>query len=90
MGDQGVDQGVIRIAWRGVDDQARRFVDHDQRVVLKDHAERDRLALGRRGTHLGQHQIEALARFDPVCGVRYRLAASREAAIKDQRLEARA
>ena len=90
MGDQCIDQGAVGIAGGGMHHQPRRFVDHDQFLVLIDHRQGNVLALrngGRGGRHL---QREGIARFDPVVGVFYRPAAQRHRAAFQQLLEPRA
>ena len=44
MGDQGIDQGAVGIARRGMHHQARWLVDDDQVLVLINHIERNILA----------------------------------------------
>ena len=66
MGDQGVDQGAVRVARRRVDHQARRLVDDDEMGVLVDHLERQGLAVGRAGRTAGTATSECLAGFDPM------------------------
>jgi hypothetical protein len=56
MGEQGVDQGSVLVARRGVDDEAGRFIEHQQVVVFVEDGEGDRLRLrrsrdGRRALH---------------------------------------
>ena len=53
MVEQGVDQGAVEIARRGMDDHARRLVDDEQMLVLEDDLERDVLRLVMRGPRLG-------------------------------------
>ena len=71
-GDERVDQRVVPMAWRGVDDQAGRLVDHGEVLVLVDDDERDggglesagRLVLrgtGRRRAHRASRTREARA-----------------------------
>ena len=88
MGDKGVDQGPVRIAGGGMDNQTGWFVDHNQVVVLVNDIEWDILS-HRRGRNGGRDfNFVMLARFDPVIGVFYRdVAASRDlchAAFIDQ------
>ena len=71
MGDERVDEGARGVARARMDDEPRRLVDDDERVVLVNHVERDRFGprLRRRGGR--QIEGEALARFDPVFCVNY-------------------
>ncbi len=45
MGDERIDEGLVGVAGARMDDEAGRLVDDDERVVLIDDVERDRLAL---------------------------------------------
>ena len=87
MGDQGIDQGPVRVARRRMHDQAGGFVDDQHVVVLKNDIEIDSLRLGRRGTTLGHNDGESLAGFDPIGRVDYRLAIGADAAFPDERLD---
>jgi hypothetical protein len=74
MRQQRVDQRTVEIACRGMHDQTRRFVDHDQVCVFVYDDKRYflRLWFGRSGRR--DRNRENLARFDPLVGVSYRLA----------------
>ena len=65
--DERVDQRVVPMAWRGVDDQAGRLVDHGEVLVLVDHDERDGGGLESAGRLVfGEPDGDALtARQDP-------------------------
>src|SRR5947209_14851857 len=60
MMKQGIDQSAVEVARGGVNHQARRFVDHQQVLVLEYDLERDvlRLVMGRRW--LGHGKAECL------------------------------
>ncbi len=90
MGDQRVDQRALGVAGGRMHHQARRLVDHDQRVVLVDDIERDRLArgLGRLGRR--QRDGDGVAGFDVAGGIADRARRDRDLAVEDQRLQARA
>ena len=45
MGDEGVDQGAVRVAGRGVDHQAGGLVEHEEVLVLKEDGKRHGFAL---------------------------------------------
>lgn len=87
VGDQGVHQGAVRVAGRRVHDQARGFVDHDQVLVFMDDRQGNILSGQLDGFSLGHQDGESLAGFDPQRGLNYRLAARRQAAFLDQRLD---
>ena len=84
MGDQGIDQGAVGIARRGMHHQPRRLVDHDQVLVLVNHVERNILAARRGGNRVGDGDVVGLAPFDPVVGVFYRRPAACHRALVDQ------
>src|SRR5690606_27714585 len=86
VGQQSIYQGSISMPRAGVHDEPGRLVDDDQVLVLIDDIERNafRLRLGRlRRRHLDP---EHLVRFDPVSGLAYRPARSRDVAGTEQRL----
>ena len=71
MGDQRVDQRPRAMARAGMDDEAGRLIDDDQRIVLVDHGKRNGLGAGLGRCGLRQVEREAFARFDPVFDVHY-------------------
>ena len=71
MGQQGVDQGVVGIAGRGMDDQPGRLVQHQQVGILVEDIEVDRLGLGLRRLGLRDVDNETVARFDLAGGLFY-------------------
>ena len=87
MGDQGVDEGRVRVARRGVDHQAGGFVDHQQVRVLVDDVERDVLRPRNGGRSLRDKNGKSLAGFDPVWRVLYRLAVGADPAVFDEGLD---
>ena len=88
MGQQRVDQRVLPVARGRVDDESRRLVDDDDRIVLIHDIERD-LLRPRLGRHRrGNRDVVEIPRFDPPGGVGYRRPAARNMAVLDQRLEA--
>ncbi len=87
MGNEGVDQGRVRITRGRMYDHARRLIDNNQRGVFIDHVEGDGLASGYGRRCLGDSQIEGLVWFDPIRGVGYGRAARNYLAILDQRLD---
>ena len=64
MGDQGIDQGLVRIAGGGMDDHPRRLVDDDEILVLIDDGKIHGLAQGRGRGDRGQVEPEDLPGFD--------------------------
>ena len=90
MGDQRVDQRAGPVAGGGMDHQPARLVDDDDRIVLVDDIERDRLRL-RLGV-LGRRQIERdrVAGVDVVAGIADRAAVDGDPSVEDERLVARA
>ncbi len=74
MGQQRVDQRAVGIARRGMNHQPSRLVEHDHMLVLEPDDEVHRLRLRLVGDRRRQCDDEALARFDPHRGVRYRRA----------------
>ena len=87
MGDQGIDQGSVGIAGRGMHDKARGLVDDDQVVVFVDDIQRNILALRRRGRRRWHRHRIIFAWFDPVIGVFYRPRAQEHRAFRQQLLE---
>ncbi len=63
---QGVDQGAVGVAGRGVSGHAGRLVDDDQVVVLIEHDQRDVLGLRRCGS--GRRQVDLIAAGDGLRG----------------------
>ena len=90
MGNERVDQRAVRVARRRMDDEAGGLVHDDQVVVFIGDRERDVLAAGCLVQRRRDVERDRLARFDPVCGLRYRLARNRDPARLDQGLEPRA
>ena len=86
MGDQRIHQCAVRIAGGGVDDQAGRFVDHDQILVLEDDFQRHRLRRGRSVGRLGKDDGENLARPGLVRGL-CRSSPDRDLSRLDQSLD---
>ncbi len=64
MGQQGVDQGVVGIARRGMDHHAGRLVQHQEIGVLIEDVQGARLRQRLGGLGLGNVDNEAFARFD--------------------------
>src|SRR5262245_61491838 len=90
MGDERIDQSAVDIAGTRMHDEAGRFVDYDDGIVLVDHIERNFLSL-RMGAHRRRNpDLEAIPRFDRVFHVLYGRAAGRHVTLPDQSLEARA
>ncbi len=89
MVQQGVDQGPVGGAGRGMDGHAGRLVDHDQLVVLVEDHERD--VLGRGLGRLGRRNLQVIdagrGLGGGACG---RDAVARHAPGGDQALDSRA
>ena len=65
VGQQGVDQGRVRVAGCGVHHQSGGLVHHDYLRVLVDHVERERLWLWLCFHGFGDFDGESLTGFDP-------------------------
>ncbi len=75
MGDERVCERARGLAGARMHHETGGLVDHDERIILVNHVERDGLArdLGHRGG--GDGDLKAVARFDPIFGVLYGRAA---------------
>lgn len=71
VGDERVDQSPVRVAGSRMDNQAGRFVDHDQVAVLVKNGEVQWLSRRRCFPRLGNFYGETLFRFDPCRGLNY-------------------
>src|SRR5690606_34375323 len=90
MGDQRINKRSFFISRGGMDDESGGLVDDDQLVVLEDDIEGNVLAFGPGGLRHRHVQLDAIAGFDPVCGVSYRLRVHADFALKKELLQARA
>ena len=87
MSQQGIDQCVIGIAGRGMDDQAGRLVQHQEVGVLVQDVERQRLRHGFGGLRRRNIDDETVAAFDLAGGLFYcRSVSQRHPPAFDQRL----
>ena len=68
--EQGVDQGAVRMARRGMDDEPARLVDDDDVVVLVDNVQRDVLRNGVDGRGLFGGEFDLLVSRELVALVR--------------------
>jgi hypothetical protein len=67
---QRIGERAVPVSAAGMDHQARRLVDDDQRRVFVDDGERDRLRRERCGTRIGQRRDDdAFAASQPALGV---------------------
>ena len=87
--EQRVDQRAVRISRCGMHDHARRFVEHDEVIVLEKNFQRDvlRRVVQRHG--LGQGDGDEVAGFHRIPGFRG-LAVDDDELVADERLDARA
>ena len=88
MGDQRIDEGTVDVACARMHDEPCGLVHDNDRVVLIDHVERDRLGLRLRAHRRWHADLEAVARFDRVFHVLYGRAAERYVPLPDQGLHA--
>ena len=89
MGDQRIDQGAGPVAGGGMNDEVAGFVDHNDIVVLVNHAQRNGLGGGlgwRQRRHVDR---DRRAGIDPMIGIADRVAVERDGAGPDQCLEPR-
>src|SRR5580704_14703946 len=87
MSDQSVDQRAGRMAWRWMDNEPGRLVDHDQMLVLVDDGKLDVLAGYGRFLSLGGLEGDARARRKPRRGIAGNAFVDPHFARLDQRLE---
>ncbi len=90
MGDQRVDQRAAGMPRRRVHDEARRLVEHDQRIVLVDDVERDCLGRGLCRLGLGQRHSNNVAGIDRRGRIADCARLDRHLTGQDQRLQSRA
>ena len=86
---QRVHQRAARVSRRRVHHHPRRFVDHDQVVILIEDRQRQRFRLRRRVDQLGHVDGDLLCRFDRLVRLR-RLPGDQHVAVLDQALDLRA
>ena len=79
--EQSVYKSAVRMAGRGMDDHAARFVDDNDVCILEYYVERDVLRLKRRVAGLGQHDREAVTGGTAVILFQYRAAVSDSAVL---------
>ena len=90
MGEQGVDQGAVLVARRGMDDQPGRLVEHHQVGVLVENRQRDRLRQRRRRDRGRRRQAVKRAGADGFGGLGDGDAVAGRVAGLDEVLHARA
>lgn len=90
MCKERVDERVVGIAGRRVDDEACRFVEDDYLLILEADVERLRLRQWGVGLWNGHRDGKALTRFDLERGVSYRCTLARHLALFDKPLQPRA
>ncbi len=87
MVEEGVDEGAVGVAGRGVDDNAMLLVEHEDVVVFVKDIERDVLRRGDVGDGLGKSEGDGVAGFHGIAGLRG-LAVEEDMLFSDQRLDA--
>ena len=90
MGEESVDQSAGAMAGAGMNDQASRLVDHDERFIFIDDVQGDALRLRHHIGRRGNGSDDMGSRFDPVARLDYGLAVHLHMAIGDQPLKTRA
>ena len=90
MGDQGVDQRVVRVARRGMDNQPGRLVEHDKVGILMQDRQIHCLTKRHRVHRGGDRDHQLIARRYPEGGLAAALAIAGHMPGLDQPLQARA
>ncbi len=88
MGDEGVDQCAGLVSGAGMDDQASRLVENDEKIVLKDNVQRNILGLGLSGRGIGHVHDDHLPVAQFQFGLRRWRAIDENFPGFDQRLDA--